>query len=89
LLYPNKKAATPKQVAARLSNSLTSRNIKIFLDPYNLIFYFLLDLSQNILIVKGFFCKEIMEPHGQSPWFPRDTHKGRTSRTRGPIHPRV
>ena len=30
-----------------------------------------------------------MEPHGQSPWFPRDAHKGRTSRTRGPIHPRV
>ena len=30
-----------------------------------------------------------MEPHGQSPWFPRDVHKGRTSRTRGPIHPRV
>ena len=30
-----------------------------------------------------------MEPHGQSPWYPGDTHKGRTSRTRGPIHPRV
>jgi hypothetical protein len=30
-----------------------------------------------------------MEPHGQSPWFPRNAHKGRTSRTRGPIHPRV
>jgi hypothetical protein len=30
-----------------------------------------------------------MEPHGQSPWYPRDTHKGRTSRTRGPIHPWV
>jgi hypothetical protein len=30
-----------------------------------------------------------MEPHGQSLWFPRDAHKGRTSRTRGPIHPRV
>jgi hypothetical protein len=33
--------------------------------------------------------KRKMEPHGQSPWFPRNTHKGRTSRTRGPIHPRV
>ena len=30
-----------------------------------------------------------MEPHGQSPWFLRNAHKGRTSRTRGPIHPRV
>jgi hypothetical protein len=30
-----------------------------------------------------------MEPHRQSPWYPRDAHKGRTSRTRGPIHPRV
>jgi hypothetical protein len=30
-----------------------------------------------------------MEPHGQSPWLPRNAHKGRTSRTRGPIHPRV
>ncbi len=30
-----------------------------------------------------------VEPHGQSPLFPRDAHKGRTSRTRGPIHPRV
>jgi hypothetical protein len=30
-----------------------------------------------------------MEPHGQSPRFPRNAHKGRTSRTRGPIHPRV
>jgi hypothetical protein len=30
-----------------------------------------------------------MEPHGQSPWYPRDANKGRTSRTRGPIHPRV
>jgi hypothetical protein len=33
--------------------------------------------------------EELMEPHGQSPWFPRDAHKGRTSRTRGPIHPRA
>jgi hypothetical protein len=30
-----------------------------------------------------------MEPHGQSPWFPKDAHKGRTSRTRGPNHPQV
>src|SRR4030042_1941022 len=30
-----------------------------------------------------------MEPHGESPWFLRNAHKGRTSRTRGPIHPRV
>ena len=30
-----------------------------------------------------------MEPHGQSPWFHRDAHKGRTSRIRGPIHLRV
>jgi len=30
-----------------------------------------------------------MEPHGQSLWFPRDAHKGRTSRTRGLIRSRV
>jgi len=30
-----------------------------------------------------------MEPHGQSPWFPKNAPRGRTSRTRGPIHPRV
>ena len=30
-----------------------------------------------------------MEPHGQNPWFPRDASKGQTSRTKGPIHPRV
>jgi hypothetical protein len=30
-----------------------------------------------------------MEPHRQSPWFPGDAHEGRTSRTRGPIHPWV
>ena len=27
-----------------------------------------------------------MESHGQTPWFPRNARKGRTSRTRGPIH---
>ena len=32
---------------------------------------------------------QAMEPHGQSPWYARDVHKGRTSRTRGPIHRRV
>ena len=31
----------------------------------------------------------LMEPRGQSPWFLKNAHKGRTSRTRGPIHPRV
>jgi len=30
-----------------------------------------------------------MELHGQSQWFHRDVHKGRTSRIKGPIHPRV
>jgi hypothetical protein len=28
-------------------------------------------------------------PTGRQAWFARDAPKGRTSRTRGPIHPRV
>jgi len=30
-----------------------------------------------------------MEPHKKSLWFPRNAPEGRTSRTRGPIHPRA
>jgi hypothetical protein len=30
-----------------------------------------------------------MEPHGQSPWFPRDAPQGANIPYQGPIHPRV
>jgi hypothetical protein len=44
--------------------------------------------NRGILVMQLLIARK-MEPHGQSPWFPRNAHKGRTSRTRGPIHPRV
>jgi hypothetical protein len=46
-------------------------------------------ISEAIDLLAKLGIEPPMEPHGQSPWFPRDAHKGRTSRTRGPIHPRV
>ena len=48
-----------------------------------------LSVSEAIDLLTKLGIEPPMEPHGQSPWFPRDAHKGRTSRTRGPIHTRV